>query len=245
MSTAAPLPRLAGLMELFFPSGARCVSCREKLARAEEAPLCAACADALRALPADAPCPCCGRGGGARGCLACAGEPVQGLDALLHAYAHEGTARNLVHALKYRGIRDTVPFLAAGMAEALFPQSGDWDVLAPIPLHARRQRTRGFNQAAVLCDALGDASGLPARALLLRIVDTAQQASLGAEERLANVHGAFVSPGRLDGLRVLLVDDVRTTGATAAAAARACKDAGATRVGLISATSAAQVLAVL
>lgn len=231
-------PGLNGLLELLYPPTARCAACGKKLTRADDPLLCGSCADGLLVIPANTPCPHCGRPESARGCLACLRAVAPSLASATAAYQHLGTPRELVHALKYDLRRPAAIPLAEGMAEALWEQRGEWDLLVPIPLHRRKLRERCFNQAMALAEELGARTGLPAREALRRTVDTAQQATLHAASRLENVRGAFEPATPMAGLRVLLIDDVRTTGATAEAAALACKQARAQRVGLLTATCA-------
>jgi ComF family protein len=139
----------------------------------------------------------------------------------------DGGARDAVHALKYGGL----PRIAADLASVLSqlvarPPSGAR--LVPIPLGAARRKRRGYNQSAVLARALGHRWGLPVLSqLLVRTRDTATQTALTPAARLANVAGAFRVQN--DGCRVqhvVLIDDVFTTGATLAEAARALGGAG-------------------
>jgi ComF family protein len=99
-----------------------------------------------------------------------------------------------------------------------------------MPLAAARQRARGCNQAREIAKALARASGLPIARGLLRIKAGAPQAALPWRERVRNVRGAFAASRAFDGMRVALVDDVMTTGATASAAAAALRRAGAAHV---------------
>jgi len=230
--------RLQGLFDLLYPPASRCLACGHKLTRQEEPPLCTVCDRALALIPADGPCPSCGRPSAARDCIHCLRQIMRGLDSVCSAYEHDGPARLLVHALKYDKVFAAAPPLAEGMAEALWERRGDFDLLVPVPLHKRKLRQRGFNQAMVLAEAVGVLVGLPAREMLSRVVETAQQATLDAEARLANMRGAFEPLRPLIGLRVLIIDDVRTTGATAEAVALACKQGQAARVGLLTATRA-------
>jgi ComF family protein len=225
----------SGLLELLYPTGLYCLACGDRLARGVEGLLCRDCADLLVPLP-EGPCPFCGQPNAARGCMACLREPVRALDAMAAAFPHTDTARKLVHALKYQGLREAAEPLAEAMAEAVASLPGAWDVLTPIPLHPHRLRARGFNQAMDLAGLVGGRLCLPARETLCRVSDTTRQATLDAAARHANMRGAFAPMEPLAGLRVLLVDDVRTTGATAEAAALICKDAGAVRVALLTAT---------
>lgn len=140
-------------------------------------------------------------------------------------------AREAVHALKYRGLPRIAHDLAAAMAGVALPTDAA-SVLVPIPLAPKRLRERGYNQSDSLAAALGRHWSLPvSRTLLTRARETATQTTLTPETRLANVAGAF-SPGHGPGVRLpvtslVLVDDVFTTGATLAEAARALEQAGA------------------
>jgi ComF family protein len=117
--------------------------------------------------------------------------------------------------------------MAQGWA-ALQPQDPTIDVIVPVPLHSSRQRDRGYNQAALLAREVGIHLDLPvAENVLTRIKDTAPQIDLNAEERQANVHDAFQMVNTsLAEKRVLLIDDVCTTGSTLEAACRALRDGG-------------------
>lgn len=154
--------------------------------------------------------------------------------------AHEGALRDIVHALKYGGRRSIVPRLAAQMRVAGADVMHGVDALVPVPLHPRRRRARGFNQARLLAEALGG----PVWDILARTRDTRPQVDLTADERRRNVEGAFdlrgarrirwrrgtIDPHVVSGARLLLVDDVTTTGATLDACARVLKAAGAREV---------------
>jgi ComF family protein len=108
------------------------------------------------------------------------------------------------------------------------------DILVPVPLHRSRQRERGFNQARQLAKHLG----LPVINALARTRNTASQADLPASKRGANVRGAFVARAGVDGLTIVLVDDVATTGATLNACAAVLLDAGAREVRALTAAKA-------
>lgn len=145
--------------------------------------------------------------------------------------AYGGAASLAVIAMKYAGRVDLAPRLGAAMARVAAPLRGAIDVVVPVPLHPRRLAERGFDQAALLATPVARALGVPRRARALeRLRDTPRQASLDRSARAANVVDAFRARPGIAGLRVLLVDDVRTTGATLAAATLALREAGANGV---------------
>ncbi len=175
-------------------------------------------------------------------CLGCIDDsPLSGLITIFdYQVGTPGAA--LIQDFKYQFARDLGPlwrrlfqrFFEVYPLVANFLQ--DSFVFIPVPLHARRLRERGFNQALVLANALVQApgSGAPSPVVLesgfYRILPTAQQARLAKNERQANLQGAFVWQGASVPSRIMLVDDVITTGATVRAAAEALKAAGAQEV---------------
>ncbi|CAN5861128.1 hypothetical protein BH23GEM9_BH23GEM9_09700 [soil metagenome] len=132
-----------------------------------------------------------------------------------------------MHQLKYRGWRSLAAPMAEPMARIEWPDSHDPSVIVPVPTTVRRLRERGYNQAGLLADALGRLTSRPVRSLLLRGSGSRTQTALQPAARAANVAGAFAVAAPADGLHVVLVDDVLTTGATAAECARALAAAGA------------------
>jgi ComF family protein len=151
------------------------------------------------------------------------------------AVRYDDIARTLVHALKYGDRLDLAPTMGRWMARAGRELLRDADALVPVPLHWRRLWARRFNQSALLAKTISEESGVPiAEAALKRVKATAQQVGLTQTERAANVQGAFRVPpeGRdaVQGRRLVLIDDVLTSGATADACARALLRAGAASV---------------
>ncbi|MEZ5402582.1 MAG: ComF family protein [Bryobacteraceae bacterium] len=147
--------------------------------------------------------------------------------------AYEGTLRSLVHLLKYERIPTLAEPLGALLARAL-PRDRRFDVIVPVPMHWRRRWMRGFNQAELLAAEVARRTGMPVAKILSR-ESRPVQAGLSSAERRRNAAGAFAAR-RLDavaGSRVLLVDDVLTTGSTVAACARVLKRAGAVRVSVL------------
>jgi ComF family protein len=146
----------------------------------------------------------------------------------------EGTIREAVHRLKYNNLRAIAPVLGGLLADFLGSQPVPGQVLVPVPLHRRRERQRGYNQAHLLAKEAGNRLGVPVvPQILSRLSNTPPQAkSPGAQERRANVLGSFrcLNPLSVKGVEVVLVDDVCTTGATLEACAVALKEAGAASV---------------
>jgi ComF family protein len=141
----------------------------------------------------------------------------------------------LVQAFKFDGRRNLVTLIVPMMVQTFFESwaRDDFDVIIPVPLHPRRERERGFNQAYLLARSLAGCLSLPIRPRALqRVVHTAPQVGLNDRQRERNMQGAFSCRSSEDvtGRRVLLVDDVMTTGATVASASRALLGGGALRV---------------
>jgi ComF family protein len=153
---------------------------------------------------------------------------LQGFDTAYSYGAYEGVLRDLIHLFKYDRIRTLARPLGELLAAA-YPRHERLDAIIPMPLHWRRFWRRGFNQSALLAGELSRRCGLPVIRAVRRVRPTAPQAGLTNARRRANVAGAFAPSrrARISGLRVLLVDDVMTTGATASACSRALKRAGA------------------
>jgi ComF family protein len=142
---------------------------------------------------------------------------------------YEGVGKEIVHALKYRGYTTVVGRLAAPLLAEAVEEPGAFAAVVPVPLHRARLRRRGFNQAALLARGLADSVNTPVSDTLQVVRSTRDQVELSAAERRQNVVGAFSAKTRTRG-RLLLVDDVFTTGATTSACAAALLDAGAAEV---------------
>ena len=188
-----------------------CAACREIVE--EPTPICRRCAAVLTAMPIPEPFPA----------LVPQGPPV--LVQALFPFA--GPARELVHALKYQGRRDAARPLAA-LAAARWGSELATATLVPIPLHARRERKRGYNQSLVLAAAIAEATGARCSPALVRTRSTRSQTKLGREARAGNVAGAFATARDeiSESTCVTLVDDVVTTGATLGEAALVLSKAG-------------------
>ena len=159
---------------------------------------------------------------------------LQGFDAVYSYGSYEGTLRELVHLFKYGGVRPLAGTFGRFLIQAL-PRETTFDLIVPMPLHWFKRWQRGFNQADLLARVIGKKWNVPVRSVIRRRRATSPQAGLTNAKRRANVRGAFqITRGRsLQGMRVLLVDDVVTTGATASACARVLKRAGVEHVALL------------
>ena len=213
-----------GLLDLLFPP--RCVGCREMGSL-----LCARCRDEFELVEPPV-CPHCGRprtNGGL--CPLCQRDPLQ-IDGIRSVAYLDGTLREAIHHFKYNNLQ--------GLAAPLGKLMGDYweksplpaEIVVPVPLHVDRLRERGYNQAALLGQALGKSIGLPvSENSLVRVRATRPQVDLSAQERKENVRDAFCcSNAELKDKRVLLVDDVYTTGATLEACSIALRQVGARSV---------------
>jgi ComF family protein len=154
------------------------------------------------------------------------------------AVRFDETARKLVHALKYSDRLDLAPIMGRWMGHAGRPLLAEADALIPVPLHWRRQWMRRFNQSALLAEVIGKGSGVPAiHGAFRRIKSTPQQVGLAKAERAQNVQGAFQvradRKGDVEGRRLILIDDVLTSGATVDACARALLRGGAAEVDVL------------
>jgi ComF family protein len=163
----------------------------------------------------------------------CVDCPPPVISASRAPFLYDGPMGRAIRGMKFSGWHAVGSHLAGAMAEVavdLLPA----EVVTWVPLSRRRLARRGFDQAEVLARAVAGHLGAPARALLVRARDTQAQARMTGPQRRRALRDAFAVRGRA-GRRVLLIDDVLTTGATASACALALRRAGATRVTLLTA----------
>jgi ComF family protein len=216
---------LAPLLEFALPQ--RCTHC-EAPASARSV-LCEPCLARIPQVPAALCATCLARGDAPYACLRHPHTQVAS------AWIYDDAAAAVVQALKYDGRPQLASALGGVLAGALSADARRADLVLEMPLHPARERERGYNQASVLADALAEAASVPrAPGAILRTRATAPQARLGQRERRQNVGGAFQvrHPARLRGRRVLVVDDVLTTGSTMQACLGALAEAGAEASGV-------------
>jgi ComF family protein len=211
-------------LDLFFPP--RCVSCKRRGNW-----FCPRCRGQIEVITPPF-CEHCGQGtSGEALCVNCMRQRTR-VDGLRAAAYLEGPLREAIHAFKYKGVRELAGPLGEILAEAYTRYALPVDVIVPVPLHAARHSQRGFNQSLLLAEELAARVQRPLNHRdLRRVRDTPSQVGLGAADRRTNVHNAFAwQGGSLAGQRLLLIDDVCTTGATIESCAAAVYAAGATSV---------------
>jgi ComF family protein len=237
---------LTALTELLFPT--LCLSCNKVLLERSGHPFCPDCYAGIRFIAAPL-CPVCGIPYPAEE----SPDHVCG-DCLLKK-RHIGSARSLgiyesvlhdvIHAFKYGGNLTLGEQLGRLMAEHTYPsfRIRDYTLILPVPLHSRRLRQRGFNQSVILAREISRRHGVAMDfRTLRRIVDTESQAGLKKEERRSNIRKAFnlKDPERIRGQKILLVDDVYTTGSTLSECAKTLLKEGAEAVGALTLARAIQ-----
>jgi len=200
--------------------------------------ICDACRDALAAVPSPI-CDTCGRPFPAVAdtpgvCGGCLSSPPSYCKARF-GVVHQGTVRRALTAFKYHGQIHRRPALGGVLIETFhsFFTAGDLDMIVPMPIHARRLIQRGFNQAVLLGATLSRHTRIPmCRTVLRKIKDTPPQVGLTRPQRLRNVRGSFGITGRerIQDKRVLLIDDVSTTGSTISEASKTIMRSGALSV---------------
>ena len=198
------------LLDLLYPP--KCPFCGRVLDRGEEG-WCAACREDLPwTQPED-------------------GKTVEGCDACLSPLWYRDGPRNGMRRYKFQGGQEHARLFGGLMAQCLRDRwAGEADLVTWAPLHPRRKRERGYDQAELLARRVGELCGLPVESTLEKVRSTAVQSQAGEDEaRRANVQGAYRALAGLDltGKRVVLIDDVATSGATLAQCAAALRKAGA------------------
>lgn len=226
-----------GLFATLFP--AECRLCNDPLLAMSRLPVCDACLAKIQAFHSPV-CARCGEIltiGNAEVCTAC----VQAPPPFVAAFAigpYDGALRGVIHLLKYNSVRPAAQMLGREVAKVLARNAsklGENPLILPVPLHRAKDRDRGFNQAEEIANAVKKVTGFAIdRHVLVRKRPTVSQTGMTAHQRRENVRGAFVLRKRgleiVNERNIILIDDVMTTGATAAECTRVLLRAGARQV---------------
>ena len=222
------------LASLFYP--ALCVGCSKPVDRSKY--ICQLCQDAAPRIEAPFCAKCSEPFAGAITqefrCANCEDRTLH-FDAAVAVYRSRGLVRRLIHEFKYQRQRylrhPLTGWLQESMSDSRLSRR-DFDVIASVPLHPARERERGFNQATLLAELLSRKIAIPFRTLLERTRYTTTQTAHDRAERMENLRGAFRlrRKANVRQLRILLIDDVLTTGSTLSECARILKQAGAISV---------------
>jgi ComF family protein len=237
-----PHKLLDSILNLVYPD--TCFLCSVPVARHQDCGVCASCWDKALALQIKRPrCSCCGipfhnfEEETEHLCGNCLLQLPPYAAARSFGY-YTGELSGLIQGLKFHGRRNLVGLLAPLLVSTFFDSWGreEFDLVVPVPLHSKRRRERGYNQAELLARALSRQIAVSFCAdAVVRIRPTLPQVGLSEPQRLENVSRAFrcLNPRGISKMRILLIDDVMTTGATAASAARSLLDSGALRVSVL------------
>ncbi|MDL2237423.1 ComF family protein [Christensenellaceae bacterium OttesenSCG-928-K19] len=148
-------------------------------------------------------------------------------DGVLRVFRYQGVIRKLIHHMKYDDRKDLALFAARRMYDYYCENGLEADVITFVPVHKNRLKTRGFDQSECMAEHLAGLAGVPCHKLLVRVKNTAPQFNLSREERLRNMDNAFEANGGIDiaGKRILVIDDIYTTGTTMRACISCLHDA--------------------
>ena len=237
------------LLELLFPSDLYCISCESIIDKSRVYSLCDKCVRMFHWVD-ERTCEKCGKILQAeylhRICVDCRENErrfIKGYTCLQYGLYE----RELLLAFKYGGKAYIGEKIARAMADRIKPEGFETDIIVPVPMHKRKLASRGYNQAEIIAVNLARILNLKSQnKLLLRTGYTAAMSRLAPEERRMNIENAFKVAGnaakKIEGKRVLLVDDIYTTGSTADECSRALLEAGAIEVRFISFAAGANLI---
>jgi competence protein ComFC len=220
------------LLDMLFPEGRCCIVCRQKLPDGQHV-LCLNCTSRIKPILPPI-CTICGRpiDKSGRLCSDCMNQKHSFVQARSFG-EYDGVLKKVIHEFKYHGRKELAGFIGDKMF-SVFEGLGwpEFDVIVPVPLHKKRQKERGFNQAYLLASYLREKIGIPICNDIIRIKHTEHQTLLSRHHRKKNLKGAFrlINNGLIKDKTVLLVDDVYTTGSTAEECSVTMKEAGAKHI---------------
>ena len=225
------------LKRIFYPDDFGCIICSK---RGVHRPLHAnavICDDCVKTMKhtGDIVCEKCGRRVGMENslCENCAKYEFE-FDLAASAYCYEGAMRELIHKLKYSGEQWIADLMASTMCEILSQRGWEIDIITFVPMYKLKQRARGYNQAELLAKGVAKSCGVECKEILKRSKNITPQSKLDKSERMENIKDAIVINDKLDidldGKRVLVIDDILTTGSSLNECARVLKKMGATQV---------------
>ncbi len=215
--------------EKIFVDKYNCIICGKELPCENRYAMCVNCM--VKLIYIKYPCAKCGKplNGNTEYCLMCENRK-RDFNKAYSALEYWGEVENLVYALKFGGKRYIAKYLASFLADKYIEEGLYCDFVTAVPLHTQRLKERGYNQAELLARGLSERLGLTYKESLDRVKATGMQAKLPGKEREKNVEDAFFAKDNYKGMKILIVDDILTTGATLSAAATALKKAGAIEV---------------
>lgn len=220
---------IAAAEELLYPEDVTCLCCSRALGEDEYLHLCPVCAAALDELAAAQK----AREDQEMSCR------IEGISAVHAAFVYDAQVKRLIRLLKYESVLCAAKPLAAAMSEL---DCGGAEMIVPVPVDPLRLKKRGYNQSLVLSGLLSKRVGIPVSEALVRTQIRSAQTPLSAEERKTNLKGCMAVSLPVSGKRILLVDDVVTTGSTLLEGARALREAGASEIVAFAAARAGAVL---
>lgn len=218
------------LLNFIFPS--KCPVCSNKPENHAYNPICTACWRSIKRYTGPA-CSICGLpavSSAATICEACIKNKPPFAKAVYYGI-YEGVLKESIHLLKFKGIKRLSSPLCRLLSDISVPET---DGIIPVPMHPKRLKQRGFNQTAVIGHRLSKKIKAPLMPdVLIKVKDTPPQTDITGKERLKNVRNAFAAEKKINGLNLLLVDDVITTGATVRECSQTLLEAGAKSVVVI------------
>ncbi len=241
---------LDSLLNLIYPES--CFLCSVPISLQQDCGVCDSCWNKTLALRIAPPrCSCCGlpfqnfEEDSEHLCGNCIQQMPPYTGARAFGY-YLGQLSGLIQGLKFQGRRNLAGLLAPLLAGVFYDSWSreDLDCIVPVPLHPTRKRERGYNQSELLARSLARQLAIPDTPALIRVRSTPPQVGLTDSQRIENVRNAFicVKPRKVSDRRILLIDDVMTTGATVASAAQALLEGGAFRVSVLTVARAAKSL---